>query len=216
MNLKNLIVFKNDEWALNSAQFINNQILSYPKDIIDIVLTGGKSANKIYPYLSKFINNSNKHFNIFLSDERCVNELDINSNYRMLKLYFSKYAFMKINKLYHEDKGVEYSINNYIKILPNKINISIIGLGDDGHVASFFPFESYLSNIVIKTISPINISERLSLHLNYLQKSDKIIILASGKNKSNVISKLFKEKNNNLPANQLKNAIFLIDEDAFN
>lgn len=216
MNFNNLTVFKNSEWASNCAQFINNEILTNSNKTIDIVLTGGSSANKIYPYLTSYFDNSQKNINIFLSDERCVDELDFNSNFRMLNIYFNKYDFIKLNKLYYIDKGIEFSIKNYIDILPQKVNISLLGLGDDGHVASIFPNQTYIHNTVIETISPLNISKRLSLHLNYIQQSDKIVIIASGMNKSKIISKILKDKHCELPATKLNNAIWLIDEDAYN
>ena len=216
MNLNNLIVFKNNEWAENSAKFINNEIISNKNSTIDLILTGGQSANKIYPYLTSYLINAYKNFNIYLSDERCVDEHDINSNYRMLKSFFHKYECLKINKFYYEDKGIDFSIQNYTKILPPKVNICLIGLGDDGHVASIFPNESYVNNAVIKTKSPINVLNRISLHLNYIQKSDKIIIIATGCNKSNIITKIFNNKTIDLPSTRLKNAIWLIDEDAYN
>ena len=216
MNLKNLTVFKNNEWASNCAKFINNEMLANTNKTIDIVLTGGSSANKIYPYLTSYFDNSQKNINIFLSDERCVDELDFNSNFRMLNIHFNKYDFLKLNKLYYIDQGVEFSIKNYIDILPQKVNISLLGLGDDGHVASIFPNQTYIHNTVIETTSPSNISKRLSLHLNYIQKSDKIVIIASGMNKSKIISKILKDKHCELPATKLNNAIWLIDEDAYN
>jgi len=216
MNLNNLIVFKNNEWAENSAKFINNEIISNKNSTIDLILTGGQSANKIYPYLTSYLINAYKNFNIYLSDERCVDEHDINSNYRMLKNFFHKYECLKINKFYYEDKGIDFSIQNYTKILPQKVNISLLGLGDDGHVASIFPNQTYIHNTVIETISPLNISKRLSLHLNYIQQSDKIVIIASGMNKSKIISKILKDKHCELPATKLNNAIWLIDEDAYN
>ena len=158
MNLNNLIVFKNNEWAENSAKFINNEIISNKNSTIDLILTGGQSANKIYPYLTSYLINAYKNFNIYLSDERCVDEHDINSNYRMLKNFFHKYECLKINKFYYEDKGIDFSIQNYTKILPQKVNISLLGLGDDGHVASIFPNQTYIHNTVIETISPLSLN----------------------------------------------------------
>ena len=159
------------------------------------VIPGGSTPKKIYENISKL--NTKKKIKILLSDDRLVDNYNKLSNYKMLietlKINFHKefplsyYGELKIDG---EDK-LEKKISLILK--RNPINISLLGIGSDGHTASIFSentnFESSLSSF--KTINKNEKFHRYSLSFITLMKSNKIIFLATGNKKNKPLKSFF-------------------------
>lgn len=212
--MKHFVFVKN--WSKNSASFILDEI----KKVIsenskcNIIVTGGSSAKRVYLSLGKF-KNFQKMKNIFfyLSDERCVSLTSKFCNYKMIKKSLLK---NNKNKFYKINSNILLN-GNYEKLLKKKINILLISVGSDGHIASIFDNSSMLkknNNALARVKCKKKPSWRITITPKIISLVEKIIVLAPGKKKF-LIFKQIKEKKKNfhlLPAALLRKGTWLLDQ----
>jgi 6-phosphogluconolactonase len=99
-------------------------------------------------------------------------------------------------------------------------DLSILGMGPDGHIASLFPGHGELSVgevVVAESNSPKPPAERLSLSFDVLNASAKIIFVVSGLDKSAAVTAVHTDENCELPAAKIQaqsETIWFIDQAA--
>ena len=152
------IIIENDENLLikKFIRFFRRKIRNKGKKRFSFVLTGGKSPIKLYKKLSKNKNIPWRKIDFFIGDERFVNENSKNSNFKMCKKYLIdriKISNKQIYKISTENKSLKEATLDYEKkikkyFLNKKISfdLTLLGVGEDGHIASLFK-----KNIAIKT-----------------------------------------------------------------
>ena len=176
-----------------------------------LVLTGGKSPVNLYLKLAKYkIDWSN--IDLFWSDERFVSRKSKNSNYKLAydtfikKVKINKRNLFPINtKIKNALKSSEsYSnlIKNYFKNKFITFDCLLLGMGDDGHIASIFPNSVELQKKFIT--SPVYRKDftRITLSLNIINNSKKTILWLNNKFKSQKYNQL-KLKGKKIPVNRL-------------
>ena len=214
--MNHYISIKNN-WAVHSAKFIINEI---NKDISNepyrILLTGGRSAANLYKHINiaDIIKFNNIEF--YFGDERCVSPDHKDSNYRNAKKnLFNNNITDNIFRIKAETSFPEKETARYSKLLNKKIDLLLLSLGEDGHIASLLPNAKELKNFQDNVLFLPRTLEvnRITIGPKIIKKAKKIIILVSGKNKKLHIANLNKSMNTNeLPARLIKNGIWLIDD----
>ena len=153
----------------------------------------------------------------------------------MQKNLFKKINIKKsnINSLNGEAKNPEKECKNYErKIKKKKINLQILGVGVNGHIGFNEPGSSFNSKTRLVKLAEQTIERNsrffknkkevpehaLTMGIRTIMNCDKIIFLASGKNKANVVKALVEGRiNKNCPASFLKkhkNLVLIIDKQA--
>lgn len=159
------------------------------------VLSGGTTPKNIYKKLSKF--DIKKKIKILLSDDRLVNNFNNLSNYKMI-MNSLRLNYFKEFPLSYYDELINFGESTFEKKLSliltrNPINLSLLGIGSDGHTASIFAenanFDSNLSSF--KTVNKNEKFHRYSLSFKTLMKSNKIIFLATGLKKNKPLKSFF-------------------------
>ena len=95
-----------------------------------------------------------------------------------------------------------------INKLPS-IDLSILGIGNDGHTASIFPYqmEKFIDcNSCFVGTHPVSKQKRISLSKNIINNSSEIIFHVTGKNKSDVVDEIINERGDykSYPASYIK------------
>ena len=151
-----------------------------------IVLSGGSTPTSFYKRLSKTdIKWSN--YEITLSDERDVEILDPLSNEGSIKAIINNNSFNR-SFISLVKEGAQSRLD-----LIKSYDLCILGMGDDGHIASIFPNMSNLSEALHHKSSLINLNDgypdvsRLTMTLNEINKSKQIILLIKGEKKFNLL-----------------------------
>ena len=208
-----LIRFDSKNFNSNSSDYLEERIKSHLvyKEKINIALPGG---NTPLPILRDLVNKNIqwKNISFFQTDERLVSLNQVKSNFKNLTEVF----FCKINAstypMYIGEYSAKKSLDSYTNILKkiNRIgdfpcfNIVVLGMGEDGHIASIFPGSSLL-NEKKKTvmIDPVkrNGTFRMTLTLPTLINSTEIILLISGNDKLKLLES--KKARINLPIDYL-------------
>ena len=216
------IIHQNNENFLvkKFIRFFRAKIKNKGKKRFSFVLTGGNSPIKLYKQLSKNKNINWKKIDFFIGDERYVNENSKYSNIRMCKKYLLNKIKISNNQIYKistEKKSLKKTSIDYEKkikkyFLNKKVvfDLILLGIGNDGHVASLFK-----KNINKKSNKNVNFVKRkdffrITLSLKCLNNSRSIFLWAPGKSKSNIVKKILLDNKFKYPASFLrKNNNFL-------
>ena len=172
-------------------------LIKKDKTIKNIFLSGGKSLNIIKSNLS--ILNLRRKINIYLTDERVTKKkLYLNS------IKFKKIKIKKVNFKDNFNLNNLKNLNQINNLIPKKKYISILGVGEDGHIASIFNLKErlVLNKSIILTKKSDEDFFRISLSYEYLSKSNKIFLIFSNKkkmkqikNKNSIVYKFLKKNN---------------------
>ena len=180
------------------------------KSRLSFVLTGGSSPVNLYKKLAKS-NIDWSNIDLFWGDERFVSNKSKNSNFKLANdLFIKKVKIKKQNLFYINTKrkdinqsSVEYQnkIKNYFKNKKIKFDICLLGMGNDGHVASIFPNTNILKKSIV---SPVNRGDfkRITIGLKVINNSKKIFLWLSKKSKTSIFKKL-RLKGKKIPINNL-------------
>ena len=214
------------EKKLNEITLINTFIDQLKKDIsiskkknerFSFVLTGGKSPVKLYKKLAKSKIDWSS-VDLFWGDERHVSNKSKNSNYKLAYDTFIKKIKIKKSNLYRIDTNnnlnnsaqkYKRKIINYFKNNKNFFDCVLLGMGEDGHIASIFPNSKLIKEkFVVKAVKRKDFN-RITLSLNIINKSKKIILWLNSKFKSKIFDK-YKRLGKHLPVNNLNRKKIII------
>lgn len=223
------------EIAVYFSDFLKSNV-ELAKNNFSLVLSGGSTPKPVYKYLAE--QNKNKldwnKINFFWGDERCVPPDDVESNYKMAfdsllnKINITKENIFRIqgeNDPYTEAKRYGDVVSkNVISLngLP-RFDFMMLGLGEDGHVASIFPDQLNLFNeheICKVSIHPTTKQKRITLTGKVINNAENIIFIVTGENKSKVLNDILisHEDSTKYPASYVKptngKLIWLLDKAA--
>ena len=184
-----------------------------------IGLSGGNTPKLAY---SMMLNDISDFSNITLwtIDDRWLPLTDENSNQKMINSNFGKTNAKILPIKYsgenpHEDAEL-YSLS--LKENINKFDSGVIGLGDDGHIASLFPNTGGLKeNEKLFIANEVNIISkwRISSTFNLLSKITNLYLFVTGENKKEILNKAL--NGSDLPVNKLlemrEKTVIITDQD---
>ena len=180
-------------------------------------LSGGSTPKFFYElFAEKYKNYSNIY--LWTIDERHVDINDDKSNQRMINSIFSNSNLNIIEYSYEEYPGQSaknYTAKVFSKI--DKFNAAVLGVGEDGHIASLFPDTTALNADEKGFVhNEVNILTRWRVTSTFelLKNVEHVYLLVTGENKKEIIEKIGKE--NDLPVNELirlrKKTVLLTDQ----
>lgn len=166
-----------------------------------LALAGGNTPRPIYQRLAredlaKTIEWSCVHF--FWGDERCVPEDDSSSNYNMAYTTLLSHVPVVADNVHRipAQQGAGAAASRYAKTLGDEpLDIVLLGMGNDGHVASLFPYTPNLdtNERVISTISPVPPVERVSISLREINAAAEVYLLVSGPDKAKRLAEVLQQ-----------------------
>lgn len=201
----------------------------------EVALSGGSTPESLYQLLAGDEMRARVPWHqthVYWSDERCVPPLDEQSNYRMAHdalLAHVDVPAEQIHRLRGEEEP-ERAAREYEEALKQNFGASyprfpliLLGLGEDGHTASLFPYSPALDESEHLVAAPYVekfASHRLTFTLPLINNAANIIFLVSGKSKSKALRAVLEEKTDPhaWPASMVRpangNLIWLADEEA--
>lgn len=163
-----------------------------------IGLSGGSTPKPVYELLGSDTSIDWAKVGIFLYDERYIPAADANSNQRLVRETLLKAARIPEVQCVFPDTMLpldaclrDYSVR--VKALWNDHlpDIGILGMGDDGHIASLFPPLSDLALsderfVLHTTTERFAVKDRLTLSLNVVSAAQSHTFLFTGQAKFDV------------------------------
>ena len=194
-----------NQLAIKASGIISNYIseIINQNSRVKICLSGGTSPSSTYRLLAdKKLQWSN--VDIFLGDERWVDPDDEKSNSLMLKKTLignkltgqANFYPVPIRGCKSSSESAEKFSTLMQKICgsPPIFDLVLLGLGDDGHTASLFPYSEQLTINDKFAISSFGAGmDRITLTTPVLSSAKKVIFLVSGSNKQTALRRLLDE-----------------------
>lgn len=176
----------------------------------NIVLTGGRTPEQAYKEAAKHEPDWGK-VELWWSDERCVPPDHELSNYGMAKRALLD-GLERCPGAVHRIKGElgkELAAADYERELDDhQLDLLVLGVGPDGHVASLFPNAPTLRRR--KRVLPAEAAlepfvERVTMSLPTLRSGDEILFLLTGESKADAARRAFAEEPSpNTPASLVR------------
>ncbi|MGC8742811.1 MAG: 6-phosphogluconolactonase [Verrucomicrobiia bacterium] len=207
--------FYNEKATLLAAiqkQWVRFLKVNRQKDApVCVALSGGRIAPELFDSLAAITlecilkkqidQRILKNIHFFWADERCVPQDSSESNYNIANIHLFQPLKIKQNQI-HRIKGelepapaAQLAINDWLNIAEKKRNpvfdLIMLGMGEDGHVASLFPEEPeevVLSDIVYR---PVVASKppphRITLGYLPIINAKRVWVVITGNNKQNAL-----------------------------
>lgn len=207
-----LKIFQNlDELSGYFASELKRQVDS-TLEKFNIALSGGNTPRYVFKYLAEHFSETIKwnKINFFWGDERCVPPEDDESNYKMAYDSLLSATSVPEENIFPikgeddpESESKRYSEIIY-KTLPQrnqlpKFDLILLGLGEDGHIASIFPDQLHLfnsNNICSVAVHPTTKQKRITITGKVINNARNIFFIVAGKNKSKIADDILTKRNN--------------------
>ena len=219
---ESIIVYKaNDHLEASSclSNLIINEINKSKKNSFTIGLSVGSTPKITYSLLKNDIQDLSKII-FWTVDERWVHRDDEYSNQKMLNSIFAD-STAKILEVEYSGLSAERDANKYASKLENNItnfDTVILGVGEDGHIASLFPDTVAVNdteNFYVSNEVNILSKWRVTATFKLLKEVDNVYLLVTGNNKKEILKSIM--NNGNTSANKLinerKKTILITDQE---
>ncbi len=184
---KDDLVRASTKWILAEL----HRVLS-EQDRCSIALSGGTTPGPIYRNLAEagamgYYDGS--RLDLCLADERCVPFDHPDSNARLVReQWLVVDSRPRLIRPRAEAKDWAAEADAYAKLLPDPIDLVVLGIGPDGHTASLFPTADALREpdraVVYVSDSPKPPAQRWSLSPLALGKAGALVTIVSGTDKA--------------------------------
>lgn len=195
-----------------------------------LALTGGSFATSFFPRLATLpLDWSRTHF--FWGDERAVPPDHPDSNYAVARSLWLDPAGVPpgvVHRMAGEAEDLHRAAREYESALegvagrPPRLDVTLLGVGPDGHVCSLFPGHKLLKEkerrVAVVEDSPKPPPRRLTLTLPAVAESRLVIAAVLGRAKAEVARSVLEDPGSELPLalaiRQAPEALVLMDPEA--
>jgi 6-phosphogluconolactonase len=181
------------------ATVVANRLARAAREGGNVVLTGGKTPRRAYEAAAKQAPDWS-NVALWWGDERCVPPDDENSNYGMARraLLDNLDRWPREVHRIKGELGKERAAEDYERELGDtQLDLLLLGIGPDGHVASLFPNAPTLRQR--KRVLPAEAGfepfiDRVTLSLPTLRSAQEILFVVSGEAKAEAARRAFVEE----------------------
>lgn len=191
-----------------------------------LALSGGRTPAETYRRLAALpILDAAKwsRVEIYFADERAVPPDHADSNYRLVREALIEPARLAPRNVYRisgEDPDLDRVAAAYEAKLPARLDLVVLGIGEDGHTASIFPRSpaagEAIRRVVAVSDSPKPPPRRVTLTLRGLRDARDALVLASGEAKAEAVWRALRAETDPLevPARLVREREWILDEAA--
>jgi 6-phosphogluconolactonase len=162
-----------------------------------LVLTGGTTAGAAYGLLASDAWRDRVDWaqvTLYFGDERRVPPDDPGSCYRLVReTLLAGVTPVGVERMRGEEPDGDDEASRYAALLPARLDVTLLSMGEDGHCASLFPGSPQLAErelLCTTGLAPYAPFERLTLTLPALDRSRLVLILALGERKREALARI--------------------------
>ncbi|SFK60535.1 6-phosphogluconolactonase [Nitrosomonas aestuarii] len=195
-----------------AAAVLSNALKS--QKAVSLVVPGGNTPRFYLPALAAKSLPWNR-ITVTLSDERWVDTKSEGSNEYLVRKYLLAHLpehvedqaqFIGLKTRHDTPAEAIPEIQQRLKQIPQPFTLTVLGLGEDGHIASLFPglklhekYEERNEQLSFAVYPPLAPSSRVSLSLEALASSGHVILVVTGKNKRHLLDNLTEHPDPKIP-----------------
>jgi 6-phosphogluconate dehydrogenase len=179
-----------------------------------LALSGGSTTGQVYRELVKQ-DVPWALVDFYFVDERFVPPDNPESNYLLAEQTLLKPLGIQPHQVFRmqgERADRDQAARDYEQLLPDVLDVVVIGMGEDGHTASLFPGHAALEERqrrVLAVVGPKPPPWRMTLTLPVLQAARKVLGLVNGAGKHDIVARW--RAGEDLPAGRVTQAEWLMD-----
>jgi 6-phosphogluconolactonase len=228
--------------AINSLDVANQaaqEIVDTLKKVLSkkssahIALTGGTVGILTLEVLGKALTKSGvdlAKIHFWWGDERFVGSESTDRNFNQARIALLDSLSISPDRIHEfpssdEELDIESARESFLAHIKEvfgqespRMDITILGMGPDGHVASLFPDNPDQAGLIVSVInSPKPPAQRLSFSMEMINASDKVIFVVAGIDKAQAIESVHNNPDCEFPAAKVSavhETLWIIDEAA--
>jgi len=190
-----------------------------------VALSGGSTPKDLYGLLAS--DDYRERFDwedleVFFGDERTVPASHPDSNYGMARRSLLDHVGVDlelVHRMEADASDLEAAADRYAQLLPERIDLVLLGMGADGHTASLFPGSDALEEQERRCVPAVaaNGTRRLTLTVPTLNAARHVVFLVLGEEKAPAFAAV--RKGSDLPAGRIApahgNVTWIMDRAAY-
>lgn len=192
------------------------------RNVCAVALCGGNTPEPVYRNLAQR-DIGWDGVSVYFGDERAVPPDHPDSNYRMARLALLDQVALapdRVHRMMAERADRAQAASEYAALLPDQLDILLLGVGPDGHTASLFPRASAVAETVRRVVDtgrpPLPVQpqvERLTITPPVIAAAREVIVMVSGATKAPLLVRILEgpEAPNELPAQLARRGTWILD-----
>ncbi|HEY3254119.1 MAG TPA: 6-phosphogluconolactonase, partial [Polyangiaceae bacterium] len=189
---------------------------------VSLGLAGGTTPRAAYEALAKIPGIDWSKVSVYFGDERAVPPTHPDSNFAMAQAaLFDRVPLpaANIQRIAAENPDQDAAARAYEALLPARISVLVLGIGEDGHTASLFPGSPALNERtrrVLPVIGPKPPPQRLTITPPVIESAGLCIVIANGPGKAEPVRRALKDPLDiqTTPSGLARNGLWLLDHAA--
>lgn len=195
------------------------------RDSCTLALAGGATPRPVYERLARdpFAGRIDwRRVEIFFGDERAVPPSDPASNYRMAAAALLDRVPIpagRVHRMEAERADLEAAARDYERVLPERLDLLVLGMGPDGHTASLFPRSPALEERTRRVVPATGTTQpamRLTITPPVIAAARRVAVLVAGADKAATVARVLQgpAQPRDLPAQFALSGVWFLDPDA--
>jgi 6-phosphogluconolactonase len=197
------------EWIVTAIRHVIDQY-----DHCHLMLAGGSTPLPVYQQLAENQQIPWSKVTLYFGDERCVpDDTPENNGFSAIGALFpeGQPEGVTIHRMCGEEQP-DRAAQAYESILPERIDVLLLGMGADGHTASLFPGSAALDEVTRKVMPVIGNTppmQRLTVTPPVIQQANHLLLMAQGDDKADAVRWALQD--GSVPAALAKDGDWLLD-----
>ncbi len=160
-----------------------------------LCLAGGSTPLSTYARFAETPDVPWGAIDFYFGDERAVAHDHADSNYRMVKEALLDRQSIEEGRVFRmrgEHADLEAAAREYEASLPERLDLALLGMGEDGHTASLFPSSPAVrerQRRVVSTLGPKPPPRRLTLTPPAFDAARELLVLVTGAGKARPLAR---------------------------
>jgi 6-phosphogluconolactonase len=163
-----------------------------------IALAGGTTPRPVYERMARsplVARIAWDRLAIYFGDERCVPRDDPASNFRRTHDILLRHVPIpsdSVHRMEGDRADTDAAARDYERLLPARLDLLLLGMGEDGHTASLFPHSPVLAERARRVVA-VNRShpslQRITITPAVIHAADAVIVLVAGAEKAATVAR---------------------------
>lgn len=190
-----------------------------------LALAGGSTPQPVYEALAEAPLRDTvpwDRLRVYFGDERAVPPDHPESNYRMVRAALLGRVPLppaSIHRMEAEASDLEGAADRYATLLPDTLDVLVLGVGSDGHTASLFPGSPALGEArrkVVPVAAPASPARRLTITPPVVARARRVVVLAAGPDKAKAVARALQAAGSvdETPARLARDGVWFLDRAA--